>query len=254
MHAFAQARSINNKGQITGVVVDDNGLAHHTTGFLLSQGKYVTIPSPQVNGGSIDDLRINNRGQIVGSYVVGKSRPHGFLLSRGKYTDIRFPNAQSTRPFGSNTKGNIVGIYTHNQTSHGFLRRHGIFTTIDFPDAEVVNVFGINDKGQIVGQYGDYSGSSHGFLLDHGTRTIIDITKDTVPFGINNRGQIVGVCCPTGHQNDCSGFLWDHGKVTQIVFPNESGSLTALGINDKGQIVGGYVDRKHQWHGFLRNP
>lgn len=226
--AFTQARSINNKGQIVGIAVTGRKLAPHTTGFLLTKGKYTNVPPPHVKGSTINDIRLNNRGQIIGCYVMENNRPHSFLLSQGRYTEIQFPHALYTRAFGINNEDDVVGIYSDQPWHmHGFLRKQGTFTPIDFPNANGINVFGINDKDQAVGEYSDKSGHSHGFLWNHGIFTIIDapLAVATIPFGINNRDQIVGIYFPP-HQSVGVGFLWKNGSFTKIVLPNIATNLT----------------------------
>ena len=45
------------------------------------------------------------------------------------------------------------------------------------------------------------------------------------------------------------GFLWDNGVVTTIDFPGALATLP-LGLNNRGQIVGAYVDAKRR-RGFM---
>jgi uncharacterized membrane protein len=54
---------------------------------------------------------INDRDQVVGSYLDAAGTPTGFLLDNGVYTKIdtsAFPSAQL---FGLNDRGEIVGGY-----------------------------------------------------------------------------------------------------------------------------------------------
>ena len=137
---------------------------------------------------------INNRGQIVGSYI-DVSGFHGFLLSKGTFTrstTIDVPGATSTRAFEINEPGQIVGDY--DDALHGFLLDNGTFTTIDVPGATFTQAVGINNRGQIVGGYGDASGTFHGFLLNKGSFIMIEVPGATFTEanGINARGQIVG--------------------------------------------------------------
>jgi probable HAF family extracellular repeat protein len=44
--------------------------------------------------------------------------------------------------------------------------------------------------------------------------------------------------------------LWDQGRLTRFDVPN-SVATAAFGINDKGQITGGYADEAGSGHGFL---
>ena len=50
---------------------------------------------------------INNRGDIVGTYVGGGL--HGFLYSNGTYTTLDAPGSFDTQVFGINDRGQIAG-------------------------------------------------------------------------------------------------------------------------------------------------
>ena len=97
---------------------------------------------------------INNRGQMVGTYVdaagpTSGGFTHGFLLEDGTFTTIDFPGPSETEILGINDRGEMVGTYIDAQgIIHGFLFADGVFTTIDSPDAAMETVlFGINDRG-----------------------------------------------------------------------------------------------------------
>jgi probable HAF family extracellular repeat protein len=122
---------------------------------------------------------------------------------------------------------------------------------VKFPGAAATAAYGLNNSGVIVGQYLDQSGVFHGFSLDHGKGTTIDDPKgtNTLCAGINSAGAIVGqYTAPSG---DNHGFLYENGKFTDITPDKSSG---ASGINDEGDIVGGYAHCQFcQQHGFLWN-
>ena len=80
------------------------------------------------------------------------------------------------------------------------------FTTIDVPGC--TSASGINDDGHIVGAYDDAPGHRHGFLLAAGIFTTIDVPDD-------------------GISNDVCGL---------------GASTSANGINNHGDVVGGYSD------------
>jgi uncharacterized membrane protein len=159
---------------------------------------------------------------------------------------------------------------TASLTGHGFLLDRGVFTTIDHPDAVAETaVLGINSRGQIVGGYVDADGTVRSFLLDDGVFTPIDHPDagagpgtGTLALGLNDRGQIVGAY--VGADGRGHGFLRDKrfgarhkGVFTTIDHPDagsEPGTGTlAYGINNRGRIVGTYLDAGSTAHGFVRD-
>jgi len=189
---------------------------------------------------------INDRGQIVGSYMDRNSQLHGFLLDRGNLSTIDLPGVSGTGVTGINDRGQIVGSYMDSSGQfHGFFltslcqkakdwkrKKKGDekvdldrdnFSTIDFPGSLCTGATGINDQGQIVGYYVDNGGQFHGFFLE------IPIPRD------KEKDEEVDL---------------DRDSFSTIDFPGAL-STGAIGINDRGQIVGSYVDSSGQFHGFL---
>jgi hypothetical protein len=117
----------NNSEQLTGAYV--NGSGEH--GYFLpsyTSSNYTTIDYPP---GTLD-IRINNLGQIVGSYTANGTTFHSYYLS---------------------------GL-------------GGPFTTIDpsILDAVFSEALGLNDHGAIVGCFYDAVGNYHGWLVIWGGR------------------------------------------------------------------------------------
>jgi uncharacterized membrane protein len=268
---YSEANYMSPSGEIVGRYYDgsvctlpcvaDDG---HNHGFLLSGGEFTTIDFP--GAAFTGAVGINPQGDIVGRYDEADGRQHGYLRSGGEFTTIDFPGATLTTAFGINPRGDIVGQYRSADAKlHGYLLSGGEFTTIDFPAATSTAAWKINPAGDIAGRYTSTDGKSHVFLLSDGEFTSIDFPGafDTAPaaipfVGINARGDIVSnycdgaPCTPTSHGN-VHGFLVTGGKFTSIDFPGAF--LTAASsVNNRGDIVGVYVDTNGQAHGFLRTP
>jgi probable HAF family extracellular repeat protein len=123
----------------------------------------------------------------------------------------------------------------------GFLLDRGRFTTIEHPDDTLeTQPLGINNRGQIVGGYDTAGFVFRGFLLDRGRYTTIEVPDASRSFAlrINARGQILGDY--EDGRGGCHGYLLEKGRVTGIDFPGKP--TQALGLNDRGQVVGGIVD------------
>jgi probable HAF family extracellular repeat protein len=148
-----------------------------------------------------------------------------------------------------------------------------IFTTLpDLPGAmnNSISFTGINNVGQIVGYYTEPNYDEHGFLLSGGKYTSFDVPAGltepypgvvgTYPMAINDHGQIVGYTYSNIRpppEPPAVGFLFNSsgGNYTTIVANNPFSTYTSTGpngINNAGQIVGGYAtDERGPTHGFL---
>jgi probable HAF family extracellular repeat protein len=241
--------------------------------FVYRKGRYT--PLDTVPGYPITSHNgFNNRGQIVGSYLVdGAQTIRGFLRDkRGDYRRIDVPGAAGTIPFDINDRGTLVGIYSRDLVGlHGFLRRpNGGITTVDVPGASSTVASGVNNRGSVVGCYLDGDGSPHGFLLERGILTAIDppganedVTDCNIQaFDVNDRNQIVGFYPDA--QGTFHGFLYRDGRFTTIDHPDASDSArsgacdgmgfaasAAFGIDNHGGVVGQYVDAAGVLHGYL---
>jgi probable HAF family extracellular repeat protein len=123
----------------------------------------------------------------------------------------------------------------------GFLLDRGKFTTIEHPDDTLeTQPLGINNRGQVVGGYDTAGFIFRGFLLDRGRYTTIDVPGSlrSAALRINNRGQILGDY--EDGRGGCHGYLLEKDRLTTIDFPGKP--TQALGLNDRGQVVGGIVD------------
>jgi len=221
------ALDINNSGRIVG------------TGFLWENGKTTGV-------GVIDLTAINDRGQIVGDdSAYANARPRVFRWQQGRTHDLAgFNTAKAI-----NDRGQIVGVCQRSE--HACLFEKGRTTdlgTLGGPFSEAVD---INVRGQIVGtadtratdEYG-YA-ISHPFLWEKGKMTDLgDVIYDVE--AINDRGQIVGACDfpNTSGKHAC---LWEKGKLTDLGTLPQMPESIALGINNRGQIVGQSTDRPVLW-------
>ncbi len=265
----------NQRGDIVGAYVDGKGVTH---GFVLRQGRYTTVDYPGAKVHFTQVMAINEQGDIVGSYADG-TVAHGFLRQQGQYVTLQYPRAGTIGLMfanGINTHGDIVGSYYDDMhVSHGYLFHQGRYTTLDDPKAGSDSAdmgtypIGINQQGDIVGSYVDRAGAHHGFLLRQGRSTTLDAPRaasakgtacaGSAASGINRQGDIVG--CYADRNLVLHGFLLHQGKYTVLDDPSaakvhgpgeetQAGTI-ALGISERGAVVGTYVDSQGVSHGFL---
>jgi hypothetical protein len=126
--------------------------------------------------------------------------------------------------------------------------------------ATETDTFAVNNAGAIAGDYVDAKNVQHGMILagkklttvNHkGCTTTGGFASGAIAFyGINSAGAAAGWCTniTTGL---FEGFVYSGGKFTAINFPKSNGTQ-AMGINDKGDVVGLYLDSGNVQHGFVK--
>jgi hypothetical protein len=200
-------RGIDAPGDIVGKYFDYI-YPNETHGFFLSAGGAFTSFDVTLSGaiaGSTVANSLNNRGQIVGSYIAptlvtgcGTTAipvAQGFLRNTdGTFTPIDFPGATATDARGTDDSGNIVGFYVTVPSTttppcglstilntHSFLRDcKGNYTILDAPASSGATntlLFRNSDAGDVAGVY-----TTSSVTLTYGI-----LSKDTpVPSGLPN--------------------------------------------------------------------
>ena len=205
-------------------------------GFLAKRGRFTaiehpgatTVPATPNGQAGTATTGINDRGQILGVYE-GRDRVirHFVRDGRGRFTRINEARLLAPGQFDEfvdiNNRGQIVGFYNDDQrvTTTGFLRtRRGRFVDIDVPGSQVTGPLKINDRGQVVGIYvdGDAEPNADG----------------TTPAGVLH------------------GFVREDGDYETIDVPGAAATFPT-GINNRGQMVGSYIDAEGAYHGFVRD-
>jgi probable HAF family extracellular repeat protein len=207
--------------------------------FLWHNG--VMKPLPTLGGNNGEAGQINNRGEVAG-------------------------NTENTT-IDSTCPANSPQVFEEKPV----VWKNGHVKELDtFPGDPDGWAFGINDKGQVVGasgicaplnpQTGVYVLSRHALLWDKDTVTDLGNLGGTGAFGpgniageINNRGQVVGTSDLAG-DTTFHGFLW-----TEETGIRDLGTLlgdfasAALGINDRGEVVGVSFDANFTPRAFVRH-
>jgi len=108
----------------------------------------------------------------------------------------------------------------------------------------------INDRGQVVGQTGDCTNAFHAVLWEHGTVSDLGTLGELQlgPQDINNQGQVVGVAFSA---TTLVAFLWENGVATNLGTLAPDVFSLALGVNEKGQVVGDSCDESFACRAFL---
>lgn len=248
-----RALGINSAGTVVGSFDDSDG----THGFVLREERFSSIDVP--GSTSTQARAINAREEIVGYSGDADGNLHGFFFYKGHFRVIDIPFATETRAEGIDDAGVISGEYVESDDNeHGFLLRDKEFTSFDVPGSDSTDIRMVANDGEFVGDFDD-GVTVLGFVRKkHGVLVTLQFpgSVDTAARWINDRDEIVGrwddnsippqIPCTT----QCHGFYWWHGEFQSIDVPAAT-STVALGINDRGQIVGRFVDSAGNVHGFL---
>jgi len=213
-------------------------------------------------------MQLGNRptyGQAGGPSCFRPGGPLSFA-----FETIDVPGATLTSADGISTHA-ISGEFDDAAGKHGFVLSGGAFTPFDVPGASFTQVIGINAKGEQSGNYVDpldVKVIQHGFFRSQdGHVTVVDpeTSRRTSVGNPNAQAQVVGVfrdslyATPDGKQQRRRGFVWQAGvfmffdEPLADLQPGPFGTVP-FGINDRGQIVGDYVNKNdHLRHGFLRS-
>lgn len=239
------ALAINDAGEIVGA--SENGTLDPATGV-------VQLRAVLWQDGQIKDLgtfggnqsfagAINNRGQIA-----------GFALN-----EIPDPYSLFDVPFLGSTNGTETRAFLWQD---GQMQDLG---TLGGPDAFAMFV---NEHGQVAGvSYTDSTPNPttgvptlHPFLWKNGQMKDLGsfggsgtvLGNDSVfVVGLNNRGQAIGISPVTGDQYS-DPFVWDGEKLIDLNTQTIGGNpITANGINDAGEIVGGGAFPSHPFDAYL---
>ena len=272
---FGEANAVNNKGWVVGDATLPGDRVRHA--FLWRKGLMKdlgTLGGPN----SIGLFPLNERGEITGFSDTSTPDPLGedfcgfgtnliclpFLWQHGVMAQLPTLGGNNGQALEVNNRGQVVGIAENTTLDATCVRTQtpqfepviwqkgevrALPTFSSDPDG-VANA--INDKGDAVGQTGDCTNAFHAVLWHNGTPTDLGSLGGLQlnPLDINNRGQVVGVAfSPDG--TTIVGFLWENGIATDLGTISPDVFSVAIGINDKGQIVGDSCDEFFDCRAFL---
>ncbi len=267
---FNQELGINSAGEIAGYF-GSGAPGHPNKGYTttppytsFTNENFPSSVQTQVTG-------INNVGTTVGFWSnTNLGAPldanFGFVDQGGTFTNVNNPNTAATPPtfnqlLGVNDSNVAVGFYTDAAgVTHGYtynITAKTFSTDINDPNAVGnTTAAAINNAGEIAGFYTDAGGVFHGFIDNGGTFATLDAAgaTDTSLLGLNNLGEAVGF--------DILPDMTMHGIVCsvsnltcqQVDDPLGIGTTTINGLNDKGQLVGFYVNGADNTIGFVADP
>jgi probable HAF family extracellular repeat protein len=267
------ANAVNNRGSVVGNAFDPEGTASRA--FLWQNGAATDLGT--LGGPNSRAAFLNERGEVTGWAETSTPDPLGenfcgsgliclpFLWKDGLMAPLPTLGGNGFAT-GINNRGQVVGD-SENTTPDPTCPSPS--TTLEIKavvwekgeiQQELPTIGGdpdgfvqaINDNGQAVGVTGDCISDLHAVLWNKGTPTDLGTLDGMLlaPQAINNRGQVAGFA----FSQDGSvfvAFLWQNGVATNLgTLPPDVNSL-ALGINNKGQIVGDSCDADFSCRAFL---
>jgi hypothetical protein len=268
---FNQLLGINDEGQIVGYF-GSGAAGHPNKGYVIPPFSHSFVNENFPGSVQTQVTGENNRGVTVGFWSntnmgVGMDANFGWVDVNGHFRTADYPAGSPASPavdqlLGVNDSDIAVGFYTDaSGNNHGYEYNinTGRFSSVVDPNAPSTSLTAaaINDLGQVAGVYTAPDGNTDGFLLSHGHLTGLAApgASSTMALGVNNFDEVVGVFVPSGNANALEGFTWtpQHG-FTVINDPHGLESTTINGVNDRGQLVGFYVDANGNTDGFLATP
>ena len=267
---FTNLLGINNFGAIAGFYGSGQA-GDPNKGFLLHNG--VFTPENFPGSAQTQMTGLNDVGVQVGYFYntnngVPVDNQFGFYLKDGKYTEVNNPKTPTSTPPGILIENQLIGVNDDNiavgfyndvkGNSHGYTYNinNGKFSAdINDPNGVSTVAAAINNFGGIAGFYTDSGGTIHGFLDNHGQFKTVDApgATETELLGFNDFGVAVGFDVVA---NKMHGIVYNSrtNSFTTLDDPNGIGATTLNGINDRGDIVGFYVDSNGNTDGLLAVP
>jgi probable HAF family extracellular repeat protein len=203
-----------------------------------------------LGGTQSEALGVNNFTQVVGWSYVASGAEHAFLWTRASgMKDLGTLGGVYSHAYAINDNGQVVGSST---TAAG--EKHAFLWTATDGMRDLGTLGGTLSEALAISQNGAIVGGS--FLTGGGSEYAFywsDGIMENLGFwgsrglAVNNAMQVVGT---TGVYSPARSVLWTKsgGVWTSEVLdgPNPQGGSYAYGINDYGQVVGGFITTSSQ--------
>jgi probable HAF family extracellular repeat protein len=271
----------NTRGQTIGV--SENGLFDPLTGFpeargvLWQNGDVLDLGT--FGGNNSIANSINERGQVVGGAqnaipdsfafcyqpFVYSTQVHAFSWQDGVMLDLGTLGGNDSCGLMLNDHGQVVGFSYTNSTANPntgiptldpFLWERGKMQDLGTLGGTVGYPNRMNNLGQVVGE-SDLAGDqmAHPFLWsrDSGMEDLGTLGGNTgFASWVNDAGDVIGQADLQGSGTQLHhGFLWKHGKMTDLGTVVGDPCSLALSINSQSQITGASTSCTEYQHAFL---
>ena len=162
--ASGEARDINDRGQVVGYIVADDGATH---AVRWEQGTMTELGT--FGGRSSAAMAINERGQIAGWSQTASGEKHAVLWENGRIADMNVVGVDDVLIRGLNEQGQVlIETWVVGGPRHSYLWQGGAL--IDF--GEGISAMAINDQGLVIGRK-----NRQPFVWDDGTTGRLHVDK-----------------------------------------------------------------------------
>ncbi|MET8282223.1 hypothetical protein [Micromonospora sp. NPDC005174] len=212
---------------------------------VASPHSYRVVDLGTLSGGDGAATAMNDRGDIVGWSTVAGGARHAVLWRHGVITDLGvLPGDTDSSAVDVNEFGDVaITSFGSDYLTRAVLWRDGHLRDLGTLGGENSVAIGVNDRRQVLGTSDPADDMRHRFLwrdrvfTDLGQEYFYEFTAD-----FNNAGDVVGGfnVPPQDYPCTCVGGRLRDGVLTQI-------GSAALGINNRGQVVGAANGRAFRW-------
>jgi probable HAF family extracellular repeat protein len=238
----SEPTAMNNAGVVTGIVPTGPGI----TRPFVNRGTGAVLLGT-LGGTSADARGINDKGQVIGTWLTTGGQYRGYVYYHGRQRDIGVINGGSTFYRDINNAGYILAISgsrSYLRAPNGSLRDLGTL-----PGENPVNqAEALNNLNQVAGESGAFLSPEPPLRAYIWTKGVL---RDLGDFGftpnyaldINDRGQATGYASlPYGFRNQVA-FIYSNGRLIDIDGrpANVNKFSTGDAINNYGHVVG-YAD------------
>lgn len=247
--ADTSAYAINDLNEVAGFSTSGNFVRHPS-------GRLTFIATPDV------PLKMNNRGDIIGTFSDG-GRTISFFRSRsGQISAIDVDPAMSTAMVDITDLGVMVGFVYGFGSNNTYLsdcvvcRSPADCERIQAPSATQTVCVGVNLTEYVAGAFSEADGNSRGFIRDPwGNFTVFDFpdADSTWTNAINSSRDVVGTYMPASAGIPVPYVRYANGEFQEINVPGAIWA-TPVAINDAGLIAGYWGDSQGIIRGFIRYP
>lgn len=237
----AESIHINGRGDAIGVNLNNTG----TEGALYHNGKVINV-APTAAQSFASGL--NASSQVCG-YEFNGSTWVALTYKNGTSSTFSVPGATQTLAESLNNVGQTAGEYTpantQGLTDHVFIKQpNGTFSDLG-QFGTTPSVLSINDQGRaLIGTFDNVR--SHTFISRPGSTSMEEIPSlipngSVSPGQMNNFGVVVGNASRSADGSVFHAYAYYNGRIKDLGVPTGADDSAAWGINNLGQVVGGFT-------------